>query len=47
MGVHRLPAVTGRASREGLHCTPPVEVDGTFLDDLSQQGLVDLINAED
>lgn len=39
-------AVTEQASQDGLQGTPTVEVDGTFLDDLSKQGLVDLINAK-
>lgn len=36
--------VTEQASQDGLQGTPTVEVDGTFLDDLSKQGLVDMIN---
>lgn len=39
-------AVTEKASQEGLQGTPTVEVDGTVLDDLSKQGLVDMINAK-
>jgi protein-disulfide isomerase len=38
--------VTDQASRDGVQGTPTVLVDGTFLDDLSKQGLVDMINAK-
>lgn len=38
--------VTDQASQDGVQGTPTVLVNGTFLDDLSKQGLVDLINAE-
>jgi protein-disulfide isomerase len=38
--------VTDQASQDGVQGTPTVLVDGTFLDDLSKQGLVDLINAK-
>lgn len=39
-------AVTDQASQDGVQGTPTVLVDGTFLDDLSKQGLVDMINAK-
>ena len=39
-------AVTDKASKAGVQGTPTVLVNGTFLDDLSEQGLVDLINAK-
>jgi protein-disulfide isomerase len=38
--------VTDQASQDGVQGTPTVLVDGTFLDDLSSQGLEDLINAK-
>jgi protein-disulfide isomerase len=38
--------VTDQASQDGVQGTPTVLVDGTFLDDLSKQGLVDMINAK-
>ncbi len=37
--------VTDKASQAGLQGTPTVRIDGTFIDDLSKQGLVDQINA--
>ena len=39
-------AVTEKASKAGVQGTPTVLVNGTFLDDLSKEGLVDLINAK-
>ena len=39
-------AVTDKASKAGVQGTPTVLVNGTFLDDLSKEGLVDLINAK-
>jgi len=38
-------AVTDQASQDGVQGTPTVLVDGKPLEDLSKQGLVDLINA--